>query len=82
MINKGGLSVDQLYEDKGGACGKGYELRVRKVLGSDCICIDQEICGEGAAGERREISAEERAFGKRTAPEASNGIQLNYLNED
>ena len=38
--------------------------------------------GEGAAGERREISAEERAFGKKTAPEASNGIQLNYLNED
>merc|ERR1719247_3969553 len=52
------------YESSGGACGPGYKLEVQKVLGSSCVCADEEICGEGKAGKREAISAEQRAFGK------------------
>merc|ERR1712078_964383 len=37
------------YESSGGACGPGYKLEVQKVLGSSCVCADEEICGEGKA---------------------------------
>ena len=42
----------------------GYELKVEKVLGSSCVCVDQAVCGEGAEGERKDISLYERSFGK------------------
>ena len=57
-------SAVDAYSSSGGACGPGYKLEVRKVLGSSCVCADEEICGEGAAGQRESISAEQRAFGK------------------
>ena len=42
----------------------GYELKVEKVLGSSCVCVDQAVCGEGTEGERKDISLYERSFGK------------------
>merc|ERR1719377_80823 len=57
-------SAVDAYSSSGGACGPGYKLEVKKVLGSSCVCADEEICGEGAAGQRESISAEQRAFGK------------------
>jgi hypothetical protein len=59
----GGLSAESMYEESGGACGVGYKLKVEKVLGSSCICVDEAACGEGSEGERKDISATERSFG-------------------
>ena len=59
----GGLTAEDLYSQGGGACGNGYELKVEKVLGSSCVCVDQAVCGEGAEGERKDISLYERSFG-------------------
>lgn len=61
----GGMSVDSLYSAGGGACGNGYELKVEKVLGSSCICVDEAVCGEGTEGERKDIPLYERAYGKK-----------------
>mmetsp|Transcript_11374 Transcript_11374/g.31784 ORF Transcript_11374/g.31784 Transcript_11374/m.31784 type:complete len:155 (-) Transcript_11374:198-662(-) len=58
-----GLSVEKLYESGGGACGNGYELIVEKVYGSKCVCTQEDVCGAGAEGERKDISTYERAFG-------------------
>ncbi|WZN66462.1 hypothetical protein HKI87_15g80290 [Chloropicon roscoffensis] len=67
MMKKSGReapSAEKLYESGGGACGNGYELKVEKVLGSSCVCADEAVCGEGAEGERKDISLYERSFGK------------------
>ena len=34
------LSAESMYQNAGGACGPGYELVVRKVLGASCECVD------------------------------------------
>ena len=57
------LSAESMYNESGGACGIGYELKVEKVLGSSCVCVDESKCGEGAEGERKDISQYERSFG-------------------
>ena len=57
-------SAVDAYREAGGACGPGYELQVQKVLGGSCVCTDESVCGEGAAGQREAISPSERAFGK------------------
>ncbi|QDZ25679.1 hypothetical protein HOP50_18g82200 [Chloropicon primus] len=61
---RGTMTAEKLYESGGGACGNGYELKVEKVLGSSCVCVDQAVCGEGTEGERKDISLYERSFGK------------------
>ena len=59
-----------MYEEQGGACGEGYELVVKKVLGASCECVSP-VCADGNKAEgAREVRTEaERAFGKQEEPE-------------
>ena len=67
------LSAESMYQDAGGACGPGYELVVRKVLGASCECVD-DSCKDGAPEGAREVRSDaERAFGKMEAPAESEG---------
>lgn len=59
MQEQNSMSVEKLYEKNGGACGDGYELRVEKVIGAKCYCVDPNGCGTG----RSEMTEEQRAFG-------------------
>jgi len=47
MKESGDMSAESLYSEGGGACGNGYELQVKKVIGSTCVCVDESVCGEG-----------------------------------
>eukprot|EP00238_Polyblepharides_amylifera_P004549 CAMPEP_0196579276 /NCGR_PEP_ID=MMETSP1081-20130531/19829_1 /TAXON_ID=36882 /ORGANISM="Pyramimonas amylifera, Strain CCMP720" /LENGTH=162 /DNA_ID=CAMNT_0041898805 /DNA_START=58 /DNA_END=546 /DNA_ORIENTATION=+ len=52
-------SADKAYNQAGGACGPGYELKVVKVTGATCECVDPVLCKRAAPP-----SLEERSFGK------------------
>ena len=78
------LSAADMYDEQGGACGEGYELVVRKVLGASCECV-ADSCKDGAAEGSREVRTEaERSFGKQEdAPEAgSSGIVFTFQNKE
>ena len=69
-----------MYQDAGGACGPGYELVVRKVLGASCECVD-DSCKDGAPEGAREVRTDaERSFGKEktedAAPAGDSGIKF------
>lgn len=75
-----------MYEDAGGACGEGYELVVKKVLGASCECIS-DSCKDGAGEGAREVrTEEERSFGKSQEEEAGSvgesGIKFTFTNRD
>ena len=72
-----------MYDEQGGACGEGYELVVRKVLGASCECV-ADSCKEGAEGAREVRTEAERSFGKQEdAPEAgSSGIVFTFQNKE
>lgn len=76
------LSAESMYQEAGGACGEGYELVVKKVLGASCECVS-ESCMNGP-GEGREVRTEaERAFGKQEeAPAGDSGIKFTFANKD
>ena len=81
------LSVESMYEEQGGACGEGYELVVKKVLGASCECVSP-VCADGnkVEGAREVRSDEERAFGKQEAaedaPPSNSGIKIVFANKD
>lgn len=76
------LSAESMYQNAGGACGPGYELVVRKVLGASCECVD-DSCKDGAPEGAREVRSEsERSFGK--GPDAdvqSGGVTITFMNK-
>ena len=76
------LSAESMYQSAGGACGPGYELVVRKVLGASCECVD-DSCKDGAPEGAREVRSEsERSFGK--GPDAdvqSGGVTITFMNK-
>ena len=78
------LSAESMYKEAGGACGEGYELVVKKVLGASCECVS-ESCQNGP-GEGREVRTEaERSFGKEKqddAPVGDSGIKFTFANKD
>ncbi|KAK3268753.1 hypothetical protein CYMTET_22755 [Cymbomonas tetramitiformis] len=61
------LTADSMYKDNGGACGPGYELKVVKVLGASCECVDESKCDSG----RQDMTASERSLGIRKKPPGS-----------
>lgn len=63
----GSLSAESLFEQGGGACGDGYELRVQKVLGASCVCVSDTCNREEARSEY------ERSFGKQKEDEQGDG---------
>lgn len=77
------MSVESMYQEQGGACGEGYELRVQKVLGASCVCVAEGGC-EGGREERTEA---ERSFGKAPEPAADeppvgeSGIRFTFQNK-
>lgn len=74
-----------MYQQAGGACGEGYELVVKKVLGASCECV-ADSCRDGGEGAREVRSEEERAFGKAPdaeagAPVGESGIKFTFANK-
>jgi|TARA_B110000305_G_scaffold143519_1_gene159695 hypothetical protein len=68
------LSAAEMYEEQGGACGDGYELKVVKVLGASCVCVaDSCMDGKKAEGTRTVLTEGERSFGKAPAEEGADG---------
>ena len=75
------LSVESMYQEAGGACGPGYELVVRKVLGASCECVE-ESCKDGAEGAREVRTEAERSFGKQDEPSVqSGGVTITFMNK-
>ena len=76
------LSAESMYQSAGGACGPGYELVVRKVLGASCECVD-DSCKDGAPEGAREVRSEsERSFGKGPDADAqSGGVTITFMNK-
>eukprot|EP00747_Dinoflagellata_sp_TGD_P125473 gnl/TRDRNA2_/TRDRNA2_174167_c0_seq1.p1 gnl/TRDRNA2_/TRDRNA2_174167_c0~~gnl/TRDRNA2_/TRDRNA2_174167_c0_seq1.p1 ORF type:complete len:242 (+),score=43.19 gnl/TRDRNA2_/TRDRNA2_174167_c0_seq1:68-793(+) len=74
------MSVDSMYKSSGGACGEGYKLVVKKVLGASCECIDPANCPD--AGSRKVRSDAERSLGKKgddPPPEkGSGGVTITF----
>ena len=65
----GSMSAESLFKESGGACGPGYEMRVKLVTGAECECVEPELCTREG-----EMTAEERSYGKKPKPsENSNG---------
>lgn len=65
----GSMSAESLFKESGGACGPGYEMRVKLVTGAECECVQPELCTREG-----EMTAEERSYGKKPKPsENSNG---------
>ena len=65
----GSMSAESLFKESGGACGPGYEMRVKLVTGAECECVEPELCTREG-----EVTAEERSYGKKPKPsENSNG---------
>jgi hypothetical protein len=65
----GSMSAESLFKESGGACGPGYEMRVKLVTGAECECVQPELCTREG-----EMTAEERSYGKKPKPsEKSNG---------
>lgn len=61
--------AESLFKESGGACGPGYEMRVKLVTGAECECVEPELCTREG-----EMTAEERSYGKKPKPsENSNG---------
>merc|ERR1712125_80845 len=54
------MDIDALYKQQGGACGDGYKLEVKKVLGASCVCVADSCKGENA---RRQPTDYERFYG-------------------
>ena len=68
------LSAAEMYEEQGGACGDGYELKVVKVLGASCVCMaDSCMDGKKAEGARTVLTEGERSFGKAPAEQGADG---------
>ena len=40
----GGMSAESLFKESGGACGPGYEMKVKLVTGAECECVQPELC--------------------------------------
>ena len=75
------LSAESMYQNAGGACGPGYELVVRKVLGASCECVE-ESCKDGAEGAREVRTEAERSFGKQDEPSVqSGGVTITFMNK-
>lgn len=76
------LSAESMYQEAGGACGEGYELVVKKVLGASCVCV-ADSCAEGGEGAREGArTEEERSFGKDKSPDTpvgDSGIKFTFV---
>lgn len=80
------MSAESMYQEAGGACGEGYELVVKKVLGASCECV-ADSCRDGGGGSREMRTEEERSFGKaseaeKDAPVGESGIKFTFTNKE
>ena len=78
------MSAESMYQEAGGACGEGYELVVKKVLGASCECV-ADSCKDGGAGAREVRTEEERSFGKAQdngEPVGESGIKFSFVSKD
>ena len=78
------MSAESMYQEAGGACGEGYDLVVKKVLGASCVCV-ADSCAEGAEGAREVRTEEERSFGKAQdtgKPVGESGITFSFVSKD
>lgn len=73
----GGMSAESLFKESGGACGPGYEMKVKLVTGAECECVQPELCTREG-----EMTAEERSFGKKPKTAENGGGEKEAMSSD
>ncbi len=73
----GGMSAESLFKESGGACGPGYEMKVKLVTGAECECVQPELCTREG-----EMTAEERSFGKKPKTAENGGGKKEAMSSD
>jgi hypothetical protein len=73
----GGMSAESLFKESGGACGPGYEMKVKLVTGAECECVQPELCTREG-----EMTAEERSYGKKPKPAEGEEAKKEMMSSD
>jgi hypothetical protein len=73
----GGMSAESLFKESGGACGPGYEIKVKLVTGAECECVQPELCTREG-----EMTAEERSYGKKPKPAEGEEAKKEMMSSD
>jgi len=73
----GGMSAESLFKESGGACGPGYEMKVKLVTGAECECVQPELCTREG-----EMTAEERSYGKKPKPVEGEEAKKEMMSSD